>query len=178
MVEPPTTIGNSILANFFRQNEWANLKLIDACATLDPALLDTVEQGAERSLRTTLWRIIEAERRMAAVLNGDEATILAPLARTPDGALTTLRVFAIETGEALAAWAEGVAGDPMLSGEWDGEPYRAPASILAGQALLLSMEQRTRVQDALRRAGIDPPDLTAWAWWEAISEGGAESPTI
>ena len=89
-----------------------------------------------------------------------------------------MRVYAFDVGEGLTAWAEGVAGDPMLDGEWDDGPYHAPASLFVAQALLHAKDQRTQIQEALERAGIETPDLTAWAWWEALEAVGMETPTI
>jgi hypothetical protein len=71
-----------------------------------------------------------------------------------------------------------VDGDPMLAGEWDDGPYRAPASMFAAQALLHAKEHRAQVQEALERAGIDGPDLSAWAWWASLETDGPETPTI
>jgi uncharacterized damage-inducible protein DinB len=172
------TAGNPILANLFQLNLWANLELIDACAALDPTLLDAVAPGTQGSIRTTLWHIIEAERRFTAALSGEDAASLEPLPGFPAGELATLRVFAIESGEALEAWAENVSGDPMLRGEWTGGSYHAPASLFAGQALQHATEHRAQIQETLLRAGIQPPELTAWAWWRTISAVGMESPTI
>jgi uncharacterized damage-inducible protein DinB len=170
--------GNPILANLFSQNLWANLTLIDACAEVDSALLDAAAPGTFESIRATLWHTIEIENRFLAALLGEEKAGLKPLAGSLDGDLSTLRVYAHDTGEGLVAWAEGVTGDPMLSGEWDDGPYHVPASLFATQAILHAKEHRTQVQEALERTGVETPDLDAWAWWESLRSVGMESSTI
>ena len=173
-----TQTRNPILANLFTMNLWANLALIDACAALDASVLDAAAPGTYDTIRATLWHMIEAENRFLAALMGEENAGLKPLAGSNDGDLSTLRVYAIDAGAGLAAWAENVAGDPMLSGEWDDGPYHVPASMFAAQALLHAKEHRTQIQDALARAGIEPPDLDAWTWWESLQAVGMETPTI
>lgn len=174
----PTTSGNPILANLFGLNLWANLALIDACAGLDVAKLDKAAAGLPGTMRAALWQMIEDEHRVVAALDGDMNAGLGTLAGGPDGDLSTLRVHAIDTGEGLVAWAEGITGDPMLRGDWDGTPYHAPASVLAAQALLRSQELRSRALLLLTEAGVEPPTLSAWAWWDSLNAAGMEHATI
>jgi uncharacterized damage-inducible protein DinB len=170
--------GNPILANLFGMNQWANLALIDACAALDTALLDADAPGTRGTIRETLWHLIETEHHFLAALAGEEQAAQKVFAEAPAGDLSTLRLYAHDSGEGLTAWAEVVDGDPMLAGEWDDGPYRAPASMFAAQALLHAKEHRAQVQEALERAGIDGPDLSAWAWWASLETDGPETPTI
>lgn len=170
--------GNPILVNLIRQNQWANLELIDACAALDPTFLDTEAPGTFGTIRTTLWHIIEIEHRFNAALAGEPVIDLTPLAGSPDGELATLRVHAHDTGEALAAWAESVAGDPIMTGEWSFGPYAIPASVFAAQALLHGADHRSRIQLALSRAGYEVPNLDAWSWWRTALAVSQESATI
>lgn len=170
--------GNPILANLFGLNLWANLTLIDACAILDPSHLDADDANLHGTIRATLWRAIEAEHRFLAALNGEADAGSKTLSGSPKGSLSTLRVHALDSGEGLIAWAESVAGDPMLSGRWVSGPYALPASLFAGEALLQAQTRRSRIEDALTRAGIGPPDLSAWAWWQSLGEVGMETSTI
>jgi uncharacterized damage-inducible protein DinB len=169
---------NPVLANLCSLNLWANLALIDACAALDGAALDAAAAGSFGTIRTTLWHIVETEHRLLAALMDEENAGHKPLAGSLDGDLGTLRVYALDTGEGLERWAESVEGDPMLQGEWDDGPYHAPASLFIGQAFLHAQEHRTQIQEALERAGVEAPDLTAWAWWESLESVGMETPTI
>jgi uncharacterized damage-inducible protein DinB len=170
--------GNPILANLFNLNLWANVALIDACAALDPAMLDAAAPGTFDTIRATLWHTVEIENRFLAALNGEETAGKRPLARGHDGDLSTLRVYALGIGEGLVSWAEAVVGDPMLRGDWDEGPYHVPASMFAAQAFLHAKEHRTQIQEALERAGIEAPDLDAWSWWESLQSVGMETSTI
>ena len=169
---------NAVLANLCSLNLWANLALIDACAALDASDLDAAAPGTFGTIRATLWHIVETEYRFLAALLGEANAGHKPLPGSPDGDLGTLRVHALGTGDGLETWAESVAGDPLLHGEWDDGPYHAPASLFIGQAFLHAQEHRTQIQERLEHAGIDAPDLTAWAWWESLGSVGMETPTI
>jgi uncharacterized damage-inducible protein DinB len=173
-----SSTGNPVLANLFGLNLWSNLTLIDACAALDPAVLDADAPGTVGTIRATLWHLIELEHRYVAALHAEADAWLKTLAGSPAGDLSTLRVYALDTGEGLEAWAERVTGDPMLNGEWANGPYRVPASVFAGQALLHAKEHRNQVQEAMTRAGASAPNLSAWSWWMSLQAVGMETPTI
>ena len=46
---------------FYRQNEWANLLLIEACRSLSEEQLDATAVGTFGSIRDTLTHIVSAE---------------------------------------------------------------------------------------------------------------------
>lgn len=177
-MDETAAVGNPILVNLIRQNQWANLELIDACAALNPAFLDAEAPDTFGTIRATLWHIIESEHRLSTALAGESALDLTPLAGAPDGELATLRVHAHDTGEALAAWAESVADDPIMTGEWNFGPYAIPASVFAAQVLHHGSDHRSRIQLAMTRADYDAPNLDAWTWWRTTLAVGQESATI
>lgn len=170
--------GNAVLANLCALNLWANVTLIDACAELDASRLDFVPPGGKTSLRRSLWHMIEREHQFVAALDDGSVLETSELLGSPNGALSTLRVYAIDSGEALTAWAEEVVGDPMLNRAWAGRTLNVPASILVGEALLQTAGHRVSIQRALREVGIDPPDLSALTWWSTLRAVGPESATI
>ena len=49
------------LADFFKYNLWANLRLLDACAHLSDAQLDATTRGTFGSVRQTLIHIFAGE---------------------------------------------------------------------------------------------------------------------
>ncbi len=169
---------NPILANLFGLNLWANLALIDACAALEPEQIQASVPGISETIRSALWQTIDVEQGLLAALTGEDNSGQARHAGSPNGELSTLRVYALDAGEGLIAWAESVNGDPVVDGKWGEGSYRAPASVFAGEALLDAAERRGKIQAALASAGIAPPNLTARAWWESLQAVGMESATI
>lgn len=170
--------GNAVLANLCALNQWANLTLIDACADLEDAQLDRALPAKADTLRHALWDLIEREHRMVMALDGRVLAEDDRLPGAPDGGLGTLRVHAIDSGEALTAWAEAVAGDPLIDREHDGTVLHLPASILVGDALLQAAGQRRSVLEALHSLGVTPPDISANAWWSTLRSVGSEGATI
>ena len=159
---------NPILVNLFRQNQWANLTTIDACAAADAAMLDAEAPGTFGTIRGTIWHVINSENHFLAALNGDpDAGLIEMISGAEDGDFATLRGHASRIGDGLVAWAAAIEGDPMVQGEWGDGPYHVPASMFAAQALLHGREHRVQIGEALWRAGVDPPDVDAWSWWES-----------
>jgi uncharacterized damage-inducible protein DinB len=159
--------GQSVLANLFRQNRWANLATIEACTGMEPALLDAEAPGTVGTIRDTLWHVAEVENHFLAALNGHpNAASLAPLEGS-GGDLVTLRRHAERIGDALVAWAEAVANDEMLTGIWGDGPYRVPASMFAAQAIFHGTTHHWQIGEALELFGVEAPDTGGWAWWES-----------
>ena len=52
----------TILARLFEHNNWANLKIVEACSTLTDEQLDAPPQSAtEGSIRNTLLHLVSAQ---------------------------------------------------------------------------------------------------------------------
>jgi uncharacterized damage-inducible protein DinB len=162
-----------VLVNLLRQNQWANLTTIDACVAIDPAILDAEARGTVGTIRQTLWHVINSENHFLAALQGHpDAGHIATIAGEETGDLATLRDHTTRIGDDLVSWAEGVAGDPMLDGEWGDGPYRVPASMFVAQALHHGATHRWQIGEALEQVGVAAPDTDGWSWWES---GAAES---
>jgi uncharacterized damage-inducible protein DinB len=162
--------GHPVLADLFRQNTWANLVTIDACAAADSGLLDTDAPGTVGTIRDTLWHLIDAENHFLAALQGhpDAASI-----RDLEGAggdLAALREQAARIGDALVAWADEHATATMVEGIWEDGPYRVPAAMFAAQAIFHGTIHRWQIGEALERFGAAAPDTDAWSWWESTAE--------
>jgi uncharacterized damage-inducible protein DinB len=155
--------GHPILADLFRHNLWANLTLIDLCATLPDEVLETNVPGNYGGIRETLAHLVGAEERYTAALRGGPERRNPTLEETaPD--LATLREHARQSGEAFVAYAETVAGNPILQVTWRGQPYEMPAALFLVQAINHATEHRTQIKTALTQAGISPPELDGWTW--------------
>ncbi len=162
-----TITDHPVLANLFRQNQWANLVTIDACAGADAAILDADAPGTVGTIRRTLWHIAESENHFLAALSGDPNAAGIAALEGSGGDLATLRAHAQRIGDALIAWAESVEGDTMLTGVWEDGPYHVPASMFAAQAIFHGTTHRWQIGEALERLGVEAPDTDAWEWWES-----------
>jgi len=155
--------GHPILADLFRHNLWANLTLLDLCATLPDAILETVVPGTYGGIRETLAHLVGAEERYVAALHGGPERRNPTLEETaPD--LAALREHARQSGAGFVTYAETVEGNPNLRVTWRSQSYEMPAALFLVQAINHATEHRTQIKTALTQAGITPPELDGWTW--------------
>ena len=159
-------IGHPVLAELFRHNLWANLTLIDLCATLPHDVLGSDVRGTYGGIGQTLTHLVGAEERyLAALAAGPERRNPTLEETAPD--LAALREHARQSGEGFVAYAETVEGNPTLRVTWRGESYETPAALFLVQAINHATEHRTQIKTALTQAGITPPELDGWTWDDA-----------
>jgi uncharacterized damage-inducible protein DinB len=171
--------GQRVLAELFRHNLWANLILIDLCATLPDEILEKNVLGTFGTVRDTLGHLAGTEEGYLAGLveeaerdsNSDKET--SPnLATLRERALqvgevldlTIVREHVVKSGEGLIAYAETVEGNPTLRVIWHDQSYEMPAALFLVQAINHATEHRTQIKTALTQAGITPPELDGWTW--------------
>jgi uncharacterized damage-inducible protein DinB len=170
---------NPNLTELFRHNLWANLILIDLCATLPEDVLETNVPGTFGTVRETLGHLVGTEEGYLAGLVGDiERDSSSDEETTPTLAtlreralqagevlaLATVREHAVKSGEGLIAYAAAVDGNPTVRVAWFGQTYAIPSSLFLVQAINHATEHRTQIKTALTQAGIAPPELDGWAW--------------
>ncbi|MGH2531755.1 MAG: DinB family protein [Thermomicrobiales bacterium] len=151
---------SSILAEMFRHNLWANLRIIDTCADVDDSVLDASTVGALGSIRETLVHIVGAEASYGLRVTGGEPP--APPAETIS--LADLRALAIRNGERLIAAAEQADMDRVLEGTWRGEPYAILLSTFLIQAINHGTDHRSQIATTLTQQGVEPPRIDGWTY--------------
>jgi uncharacterized damage-inducible protein DinB len=153
------------LADFFRYNLWANQSLLDACAPLSDAKLDTSAVGVYGSVRAILIHMFNSEEGYAGRLHGQlPATRLADLPSFPG--VDELRRRAQWSGDALIQYAEQ--GDLDVIFHLDDGTYHAPAFIILLQALNHGIDHRSQIATILSQQGVELPDLAGWGYNDAV----------
>ena len=114
---------NDGLIHFFQQNLWANLRLLDECASLSDAQLDATLDGTYGSVRVTLMHIFAGEESYVQHFTGQRPEpALRP--NNPFVGFDALRERARMNGESLIAlagqWEEG----DMVHIPEDGRDFR------------------------------------------------------
>ena len=161
---------NPGLTDFFKQSLWANLRLIDECASLTDAQLDATLDGTYGSVRVTLMHIFAGEESYVQHFTGQRPE---PALRTsnPFVGFDALRKRARLNGERLIAlagqWQEG----DILHIPDEGEIYDIPAIIVLIQAINHATDHRSQIATILGQQGIEFPELSGWRYFDAISEG-------
>jgi uncharacterized damage-inducible protein DinB len=149
------------VTDFYRQNEWANLTLIEACRPLHEAQLDATAEGTYGSIRDTLRHIVSAEAGYALRLGVEPS---ARLQRDdPWPGLDGLAEMVTAAADALA---EAALGDPaaVIRGGSAEKPYDIEAVVILIQAFHHSTEHRSQICTVLTTLGIEPPELSSWDW--------------
>jgi uncharacterized damage-inducible protein DinB len=156
------------LADFFRYNLWANLRLLDACAQLTDAQLDATMSGVFGSVRATLLHLLNAEEGYAGHVRGHPPTSrLADLPAFPG--FDELRRRAKQSGQALITFAEQAKQDDLARIlHLDGGTYDAPVFIVLIQALNHAIDHRSQIATLLTQQEFEAPDLDGWSYNDAV----------
>jgi len=155
---------DSLLAQFFLHNTWANLRLLDACKGLTDEQLDTTATGTMGTIRNTLVHIVGAEQRYLASLTGQPRE--EPLERKPFTSIADLRERARSSGEGLAEVAARTTSEGIIETTWQGQATQVKISTLLIQAINHGAEHRAHVNTILTQLGIEPPRIDGWAYSE------------
>ena len=157
---------HDVSTNFYRQNEWANLALIEVCRGLDDEQLDATAVGTFGSIRDTLRHIVSAEGGYAYRLGHEPSPRLQR--DDPWPGLDELGEMVSAAADALAASSQ-IAPDRMIRvGSDDGDQYDVEAAVILIQAFHHSTEHRSQILTILTTLGIEAPELSAWEWALAV----------
>ena len=158
------TIG---LPDFFQYNLWANLRLLDVCTHLSDAQLDATTAGTFGSVRETLLHLFAAEEGYVRHFTGTSPTPRLKELTTFPG-FDELRRRAERSGKELITIAE--LRDLSQIFYLDGGTYEAPAVVVVIQAIDHAIDHRSQIATLLSQQGIEPPELDAWAYNDAMHE--------
>ena len=153
----------SLLVRMFEHNRWANLCAVDACEGLTDATLDATVAGTAGTVRDTLMHIASAEQRYVWRLSGRQPTYA-----ERDGwpGFGPLRQAFEESGRELIDLAGHADPDAVLEGEYQGQPVLLPVATVYVQAINHATEHRSQIATILTQQGVEPADLSGWAWGE------------
>lgn len=153
------------LRGFFEYNLWANLRLLDACASLSDAQLDETMSGTFGSIRETLLHIFSSEEGYARSVTGTAPTPRLNELTTFPG-FDELRQRAKQSGNRLITASEQAKLDKILY--LDEGTYPAAVIVVMIQAINHGVDHRSQIASLLSQQGIEPPDLDAWAYNDAM----------
>ncbi len=152
------------LTTLFSHNLWANLRLLDQCATLSSEQLDASISGAYGSIRDTLQHIVTSEQSYFSRISTGQ-----PRRRSKDAPpLTTAEMTESvrTTGAGFMEWAPKVQADDTVQIDWDGTPRDVPKAIILTQVINHATEHRAQIMAILTQLGIQPPELDSWTYFD------------
>ena len=163
-----------ILLEAFRHHAWANKQLLAACRSLphEQLRLPGTAAGTDRGILAILNHIIQSDRGYAS-RRGDRP---AWVENEDTADLDELERRADENAE---VW-ERLLSQPLEATKLivlDQGAYEAEQSVLVIQALHHANAHREQICAVLTGLGIEPPDIQAWAYAEAMGHARERSPT-
>jgi len=152
------------LADFFKYNLWANLRLLDACAHLSDAQLDATTRGTFGSVRETLIHIFAGEegyvQRFTGKLPTPRLQELAPFAGFDETAATSEDV-----GGSTDRDRGAMEPSQVLHLAYQGQSYEVSAIFVLIQAVNHAVDHRSQVATQLGQQDVTPPELDGWAYY-------------
>ena len=159
----------NILEKIFEHNNWANLKIIDACSALSDAQLDAAPQTATKgTIRRTLEHLVHSQQHYLQLL-----TLPVDARSNPRPSFDELRQAANTTGEKLIALARGDSSQLPKTRIQTEDGYWVEPWVVMVQIINHATEHREQISSMLTALGVTPPDLDGWTIGEATQALGS-----
>ena len=152
----------NILAKLFEHNNWANQKIVEACAALTDEQLDAPPQSAtEGNIRSTLLHLVSAQYGYLRLLT-------LPLEQRKDRAaveFADIEKSLKDSGERLLELAGDASKLPTIRLQTRDDYWVEPWVIMA-QIINHATEHREQIKSMLTALGVTPPSIDGWDYGE------------
>jgi uncharacterized damage-inducible protein DinB len=157
----------NILAKLFEHNNWANLRIIEACSALSDEQLDAEPRSVTKgSIRRTLLHLVTSQRNYLSLLT-------LPVESRPDvpppSTFAELQESARASGDGLLALSRGEWSEPLKPRLQTKDGYFVAPWVIMVQVINHATEHREQVNSMLTSLGVTPPDLDGWSFGEATN---------
>ncbi len=154
----------NILGKLFEHNNWANLRIIQACSALSDEQLDAEPQSVTKgNIRQTLSHLATSQRGYLALLT-------LPVDARPKTPLpfAELQESARISGEGLLALARDESSISQTRLQTTDGFYVEPWVVML-QIINHATEHREQIKSMLSALGVTPPDIDGWDYAEAAN---------
>lgn len=153
----------TVILEFVRYNNWANMVMLSALEKLSAEELDATAVGTYGNIRETMYHIIRGEATYLFRLNGMEM----PMRWDDKPDMATVREYATRVGaEMLKVVAEMEPYD-MAHDEWEGAVVQYPAINVWIELINHGVEHRTNITTIMENLKLTPPQVDGWGFMEA-----------
>lgn len=156
------------LETLFRHHMWANVQLLEACASLSDEQLATSIVGVYGSLGDTLRHLVRSERSYFSRISTGQ--LFQPPENEPPLTFDQMAESLQCTGQGLIEWAPKVEATDSVEIQWNNNgiqrPVQVPKAVILTQAINHATEHRAQIMAMLTQLGIQPPDLDSWSYFE------------
>ena len=151
---------DSLMRDAFNHHVWATLQLIDVCAKLDPAQLETAAPGTYGSILDTMRHTLGADCSYLYVISEHQHQPM-------DEDSADLAGLRAEMESHAAAWAAILDANPdpdrfLVRTRDDGSTNTSTIGIRLAQAVHHGTDHRSQICTALTSLGIEPPFIDVW----------------
>jgi uncharacterized damage-inducible protein DinB len=159
-------IDKSMVQLLFSHHLWSNLRLFDACLTLNGTQLNHTDPGTYGSINTTLRHLIRAEERYLFFLTGRAFKSTEKTDAEPT--IADLKERARRSGTALQEVAANLQPGAKVLVDYEEDGEQIPAIVIMLQAIHHAHEHRAQVATLLGQQGIEPPRLSGWGYYDQV----------
>ena len=153
----------STLVKLFEHNNWANHRIIQACAALSDEQLDAEPASATKgSIRSTLLHLVAAQRGYLSLL-----TLPVEARPTTPPTFAELEELARSSGEGLLALARDEPGKLPKTQLQTRDGYYVEPWLVMVQVINHATEHREQINSMLSALGVTPPEMDGWTYGEA-----------
>jgi uncharacterized damage-inducible protein DinB len=153
----------NIWANLYRHHLWSNLTLIDFLATLTDDQPRYAGPGVYGDVLSTIRHLISSDADYVRIIP-DTPDVPQVGQDGPFAGWAELRQVADAAGTALIAYVDGLTEDAFFVDIDDEEAYDLTTSFLLAQAIHHATEHRSQIRTVLSSHGVEPPEISVWAW--------------
>jgi uncharacterized damage-inducible protein DinB len=152
---------DSLWVETFRYHKWANLHLLDVCATLTTDQLQFTAPGTYGPIAATFQHLVGAEQRYLRRLDGGEPGINE---RDAFPGIAKLRDLADSGGDRLIEASGKIKPDDTVETKFDDGDFKLHLGVVIIQALHHGNDHRTHVCTILGHHEIPYGDMDVWAY--------------
>ncbi len=153
----------NFLEKLFEHNNWANLRIIQACSALSDEQLDAEPQSVTKgSIRQTLIHLVGSQAGYLSLLALPvEARNYVPLE------FANLKESVSKSGEGLLVLARGE--KPLNARLQTTDGYYVEPWVVMVQIINHATEHREQIKSMLTTLGVPAPDIDGWDYGEATN---------
>jgi uncharacterized damage-inducible protein DinB len=153
-----------ILEKLFEHNNWANARILQACAALSDGQLDAEPKSATQgSIRSTLFHLVTAQQGYLRLLTLPVEERRKDL---PDPPFAELQSSASASGEALLVLARDGSGISMKGRLQETGGYTVEPWVVMVQIINHATEHREQIKSMLTSLGVTAPSMDGWDYGE------------
>lgn len=158
----------------FLHNTWANLKMVEKCATLTDTQLDAQPHGATRgTIRETVYHIVNSQVGYLSLLSGKPRLFQWQGTASFDD----LRKAAQASGDGLIALIKDDSSPALRHRLQTKDGYLVEPWVVLVQVINHATEHREQINSMLTALGIAPLELDGWSFGDATGALTPINPT-